>query len=177
MTWSLRKSLGKSLAGAVVVGSASLVLAGCVIFVPTGPGEISSGDAPQPTVSADTVCRGGESELDQSETTYTMIAGCDLITVTGNDITVVAPDVERIEVRGDRAMLTVGNLDSLLVSGNDSTISAFEIDTLEITGDRATIDATGLIGRAIVNGNENNVLSGMAVEGISDSGERNSFAP
>ena len=180
MTWSLRKSLGKSLAGAVVVGSASLVLAGCVIFVPTGPGEISSDDAPgNPVASAQpgTECRGGEAVLSESDITYTMIARCDLVVITGNDVTVTVPDAGRIEISGDRTAVTTSSLDSLLITGNDNAITLDNVATLEISGYRETVTASGVIENAVVNGNENTVRSDVGIGSVADSGERNSFTP
>jgi len=156
------------------------MLAGCVIFVPTGPGEISSGDAPQSTTPVDAVCRNGEVELDQSESSYDLAGTCDLIVVSGNDILVVANEVERIELRGDRASVKVDRVDSVLVSGNDNSVEIAGLDGLdavEITGDRAAVRATGVIDSAIVNGDENTVESEVGIETIADSGERNSFAP
>jgi hypothetical protein len=142
-----------------------LALTGCVFVRPTvtQPSTV-------PTSGSFQKCDGVDFTVTGTGF-YTLQGDCGVVTVTGNDITIKADDVEAYVIKGDRVNIDGGAIGRIDLEGNDNEIEGDDVGGVNISGDRNTIDVDKVMA-VTIEGNDNVVDAEVTGE-IVQSGDRN----
>lgn len=158
----------------VVLLAASL--SGCVT-IQVQP--VSTAD-PEPTDYSDAaliVC--GTDDVISKSGVYKMEGACPALTVEGDDIAVLAENIDKLIVRGDRNRLAVSRLTAVTVAGTENLLEFSGAVSIEIAGDQNAISSLESLQKVVINGDDNLVATAGGYDSalVSDSGARNVVGP
>lgn len=145
--------------------TAVLALSGCVFVRPT----VTQPDT-VPTNGSFQKCDGVDFTV-TGMGFYTLQGDCGVVTVTGNDITIKADDVEAYVIKGDRIDIEGDAIGRIDLEGNDNSIDGDDVGGINISGDRNTIDVDKVIA-VTIEGNDN-VVDGDVTGEVVQAGDRN----
>jgi len=172
---------GRFAAGALL----GLMLAGCGMLPVDLPSDVdlpTGGNLPNlgPTTVApgSTTCTHGAQYNLTTPGDYTLAGNCDLVSITGEGITVTSPDgfgaltidgsgnsaeagdTGAVTIKGDDNGVTVGAIGLLTIEGGGNDVTSGKAGLVTITGDSNTVDGGDDIGAVTLNGNRNTVRAG-----------------
>ena len=162
-----REGMKRRVVAPAVVLAAVFALSGCVILPP----------GPQPEIPGETLVPGDpvgcDDELLVNQPGEHRVGDCEVLTIEGQGIEVIAGDVGALVIRGDDIEVDAGSIGSVEINGQENNVEAAAIGGVEIAGDRNEVESAGDVGSVTIGGNDNEVTFQESAGSIDDRGDRN----